>query len=50
VTAGLGRELAGKPVVASWDPELTVEMARMRVRVDEELVLDDLLADLADRR
>jgi uncharacterized protein (TIGR02679 family) len=50
VTAGLGRELGGRPVVASWDPDLTVEMARMRVRVDEELVLDDLLADLAGGR
>jgi uncharacterized protein (TIGR02679 family) len=47
VTAGLGRELAGKPVVARWDLELTGAMARARVRVDEELVLDDLLADLA---
>ncbi|MFL6130801.1 MAG: TIGR02679 family protein [Mycobacteriales bacterium] len=47
VAAGLGRELPGKPVVASWDPDLTREMADLRVRVDEELVLDDLIADLA---
>jgi uncharacterized protein (TIGR02679 family) len=45
--AGLGRELAGAPVVASWDSELTAEMDRVRVRIDEELVLDDLLTDLA---
>ena len=48
--AGLGRELAGKPVVARWDPELTEDMVRAAVRVDEELVLDDLLADLAAPR
>ncbi|HYT11121.1 MAG TPA: TIGR02679 family protein [Mycobacteriales bacterium] len=47
VAAGLGRELAGEPVTAGWDPELTREMTRSRRRIDEELVLDDLLADLA---
>ena len=47
VRAGLGRELAGTPVAAGWDPDLAAEMRRSRRRVDEELVLDDLLADLA---
>jgi len=47
VQAGLGRDLAGDPVAARWDSRLTEEMTRSRVRLDEELVLDDLLADLA---
>jgi uncharacterized protein (TIGR02679 family) len=34
------------PTTACWDPELTEEMARARRAVHEELVLDDLLADL----
>jgi uncharacterized protein (TIGR02679 family) len=48
VSAGIGRELAGRPVAASWDETLADRMARCRIRVDEELVLDDLLADLAE--
>ncbi|MGH9139402.1 MAG: DUF2399 domain-containing protein, partial [Acidimicrobiales bacterium] len=35
---------------ACWDAELTEEMARARRAVHEELVLDDLLADLATNR
>jgi uncharacterized protein (TIGR02679 family) len=34
-------------VEASWDAALTVEMAAARRAVHEELVLDDLLADLS---
>lgn len=45
--AGLGRELVGEPVIARWDGDLAEQMLRVRVRIDEELVLDDLLADLA---
>ncbi|MFY1668617.1 TIGR02679 family protein [Plantactinospora sp. WMMB334] len=38
--------LPGIPVEASWDPELTAAMRQRGVRVEEELVLDDLLLDL----
>jgi len=43
--AGLGR-LAGDPAATPWDPELAVAMRRHDLRVEEELTLDDLLADL----
>jgi uncharacterized protein (TIGR02679 family) len=39
--------LAGEPVATPWDPGLAEAMARHDVRVEEELSLDDLLADLA---
>lgn len=39
--------LGSAPTQACWDTELTEEMARARRAVHEELVLDDLLADLA---
>ncbi|MGH4018527.1 MAG: TIGR02679 family protein [Pseudonocardiaceae bacterium] len=44
---GAGRSLTGPPVTASWDPELTGAMQRARRAVEEELLLDDLLEDLA---
>ena len=40
-------ELAGEPVATSWDPGLAAAMARHDIRVEEELSLDTLLADLA---
>jgi uncharacterized protein (TIGR02679 family) len=43
----LGRQLAGKPVAAEWDPDLAGAMLATGRRVEEELVLADLLADLA---
>jgi len=39
--------LTGQPVDASWDAELTAAMIRHGTRVEEELVLDTLLADLS---
>ncbi|HEX4291029.1 MAG TPA: TIGR02679 family protein [Trebonia sp.] len=39
--------LAGEPVSTPWDPRLATAMARHDVRVEEELSLDILLADLA---
>ncbi|MER5424344.1 TIGR02679 family protein [Streptosporangium roseum] len=43
--------LAGRPRPTPWDPALSAAMVRRAVRVEEELVLSDLLADLAaDRR
>ena len=39
--------LAGDPVATPWDPGLADAMARHDVRVEEELSLDALLADLA---
>jgi Protein of unknown function C-terminus (DUF2399) len=38
--------LAGIPVHASWDPRLGEAMRRAGERIEEELVLDGLLADL----
>jgi uncharacterized protein (TIGR02679 family) len=38
--------LAGAPVVASWDPELTETMAATGRQVEEELVAQDLLNSL----
>jgi uncharacterized protein (TIGR02679 family) len=38
--------LAGEPVATPWDPGLATAMARHAVRVEEELSLDTLLADL----
>jgi uncharacterized protein (TIGR02679 family) len=39
--------LAGEPVATPWDPGLAATMARHAVRIEEELSLDTLLADLA---
>ena len=39
--------LAGDPVATPWDPGLADAMARHDVRVEEEISLDSLLADLA---
>jgi len=39
--------LAGDPVPTPWDPGLAAAMARHNVRIEEELSLDALLADLA---
>jgi uncharacterized protein (TIGR02679 family) len=39
--------LAGEPVATPWEPGLAAAMARHDVRVEEELSLDTLLADLA---
>jgi uncharacterized protein (TIGR02679 family) len=39
--------LAGEPVATPWDPGLAAAMARHGVRIEEELSLDTLLADLA---
>ncbi len=38
--------LVGAPVHASWDPRLSETMDRAGQRIEEELVLDGLLADL----
>jgi hypothetical protein len=39
--------LTGRPAATPWDPGLQQAMIRRAVRVEEELVLTDLLADLA---
>ncbi|MFI2371902.1 TIGR02679 family protein [Streptomyces sp. NPDC018833] len=39
-------EMTGSPAATPWDPELAVALAEHRVRVEEEMVLDDLLSDL----
>jgi uncharacterized protein (TIGR02679 family) len=41
-----GEALTGRPVAASWDPELRPALQRRGTRLEEELVLPDLLADL----
>jgi uncharacterized protein (TIGR02679 family) len=45
-------DLTGSPAATPWDPALAVALAERGVRVEEEAVLDDLLADLgrADTR
>ncbi|HEY2956619.1 MAG TPA: TIGR02679 family protein [Actinomycetota bacterium] len=42
-----GARLRGRPVAAAWDPRLTDAMLEVGVKVEEERVLGDLLADLA---
>jgi uncharacterized protein (TIGR02679 family) len=42
-----GASLRGNPVTAAWDPHLTDAMLEVGVKVEEERVLGDLLADLA---
>jgi hypothetical protein len=39
----------GRPVMAAWDPCLTEAMLEVGVKVEEERVLGDLLADLEGR-
>jgi uncharacterized protein (TIGR02679 family) len=41
-----GRPLAGSPVVARWDANLAGAMVSGGIRVEEELLLDDLARDL----
>ena len=41
-----GIQLAGEPVAAPWDPGLATAMASRGIRLEEELTLDMLLADL----
>jgi uncharacterized protein (TIGR02679 family) len=43
---GAGRPLTGEPVPCTWDPELTEAMRGTGHAVEEERVLDELLADL----
>ena len=47
VHAATRRRLAGEPVATPWDPGLAGAMACHDVRIEEELSLDTLLADLA---
>jgi uncharacterized protein (TIGR02679 family) len=47
VTVGRGGKLTGSPVDAPWDPRLTPTMRTADVRIYEELVLGDLIGDLA---
>lgn len=47
VLASSAPRLSGTPVAAPWDTELTRVLDEWKVRVEEESVLDDLLADLA---
>ena len=46
-TAARLSRLAGEPVATPWDPDLAAVMTRHDVRIEEELFLDTLLADLA---
>jgi uncharacterized protein (TIGR02679 family) len=39
-------DLSGQPVPTPWDRELATAMQRCKVRIEEELTLDALLADL----
>ncbi|HTU74329.1 MAG TPA: TIGR02679 family protein [Trebonia sp.] len=41
-------QLAGEPVATPWDPGLATAMTRRGTRLEEELTLDVLLADLAE--
>lgn len=43
----LAAPLTGTRVTAAWDPELEPALNELGVRIEEETVLDDLLADLA---
>lgn len=45
-TGPAGDPLQGTPVPTPWDPELGPAMATAGVTIEEEAVLDDLLADL----
>lgn len=41
-----GRSLNGRPVPTPWDPGLATAMRTLGVKVEEERILDNLLADL----
>jgi uncharacterized protein (TIGR02679 family) len=42
-----GRPLSGIPIAAQWDTDLASAMAGGGIRIEEELLLDDLVGDLA---
>ncbi|MEU2687734.1 TIGR02679 family protein [Streptomyces hygroscopicus] len=42
----LAPSLTGTPATAPWDPDLRAALSELRVRVEKETVLDDLLTDL----
>jgi uncharacterized protein (TIGR02679 family) len=44
-----GGALTGRPVDATWDPDLRPALERHHVHIQEELVLPDLMIDLAER-
>ncbi|MGI8800249.1 MAG: TIGR02679 family protein [Pseudonocardia sp.] len=44
---GAGRELVSQPVEACWDPALSTAMRELGKVVEEERVVDDLIADLS---
>ena len=44
--AASGPRLVGRRVAAVWDAELAAAMRELDVKVEEERVIDDLLADL----
>ncbi len=46
-SAPASQALSGAPVEASWDPELGAAMRRIGRRIEEELVVEGLLTDLA---
>lgn len=48
LTSVTGGPLTGRPVDAGWDTDLRSELEHHRVHVQEELVLAQLLADLAE--
>ncbi len=45
----VGGTLSGRPGEAVWDSELAGTLRRYGVRVEEELVLDELIGDLVPR-
>ena len=46
-TVTSSQPLTGAPASASWDPSLSETMRRVGLRVEEESVIEELLADLA---
>ncbi|GAB7033706.1 hypothetical protein JCM4914_51670 [Streptomyces platensis subsp. malvinus] len=46
-TVPLAPPLTGTPATAAWDPDLRPALTEFGVRIEEEVLLDDLLADLA---
>ncbi len=44
---GIGGALSGRPAEAAWDAELRPELTRRGTRIEEELVLAELIHDLA---
>jgi uncharacterized protein (TIGR02679 family) len=44
-----GGTLSGRPAIADWDTELAPTLHQHGVRIEEELVLDELIGDLAPR-